>query len=44
MFPASQLIENSGDTVNSLCEEASLNISHDTLCSGKIIFCDEFKL
>ncbi|XP_020931459.1 microcephalin isoform X2 [Sus scrofa] len=30
---SSQLIENSGDTVNSLCEEASLNISHDTLCS-----------
>ena len=32
---ASQMVEKSDDnTVNSLCE-ASLNLSHDTLCSGK---------
>lgn len=38
MFSASQIVEKSDDNaVNSLCE-ASLNLSHDSLCSGKIIF------
>uniref|UniRef100_A0A8C3X0W7 Microcephalin n=1 Tax=Catagonus wagneri TaxID=51154 RepID=A0A8C3X0W7_9CETA len=44
---SSQAIENSGDTVSSLCE-ASLNISHDTLCSENsfagdlTLSCDDF--
>ena len=38
MFSASQMLEKSPDNpANSPCE-ASWNISHDTLCSGKIIF------
>ena len=38
MLSASQMIEQPEDnTVNSL-HEPSLNLSHDTLCSGKIIF------
>lgn len=38
MFSASQMLEKSHDNpANSPCE-VSWNISHDTLCSGKIIF------
>lgn len=38
MFSASQMIEQSDDNTVNLLHEASLNLSHDTLCSGKIIF------
>lgn len=44
VFAASQMLENSHNNPADTPCEASWNISHNTLYSGKIIFCNIFKL